>query len=88
MQQLNRNFLLNIHFDSLSYLNYDEYPTVGVYNLVSNIGGIIGLLLGMSLLSVFEIIEIFIFNIVLIVQHKYKQFKLKRKQNQQHSVVV
>ena len=39
---------LRIHFDSISYLNYQESPSISVYNLVSNIGGVVGLLLGIS----------------------------------------
>ena len=37
---------LYINYESLSYLNYEESPSISVYNLVSNIGGAIGLLLG------------------------------------------
>ena len=40
--------LLNFYlvYNSISYLNYEESPSISVYNLVSNIGGAIGLLLG------------------------------------------
>jgi hypothetical protein len=37
---------LYMTYSSLSYLNYQETPTVTIYNLVSNIGGVMGLLLG------------------------------------------
>jgi hypothetical protein len=37
---------LYINYESLSYLNYEESPSITIYNLVSNIGGAIGLLLG------------------------------------------
>ena len=37
---------LSLNFRSLAYLNYKESPTISIYNLVSNIGGVIGLLLG------------------------------------------
>ena len=76
----NKNYIdLYINYNSLSYYNYDESPSISVYNLVSNIGGAIGLLLGMSLLSIFEILEMIVLSIILIVQHKYKSFKLKRR---------
>ncbi len=64
------------------YMNYDESPSISAYNLISNIGGAIGLLLGMSLLSIFEIFEIVVISIFLIVKHKYKAVKLKRNQDQ------
>jgi hypothetical protein len=41
---------LTINFRSLSYLNYEETPTVSIFNLLSNIGGVIGLLLGIFLI--------------------------------------
>jgi hypothetical protein len=54
--------------------------------LVSNVGGAIGLLLGMSLLSIFEVLEMIILSIFLIIKHKYKSFKLKR-QKRDESIV-
>ena len=48
----NRTYIINdlvslsIHYHSLNYLNYVESPTVSTFDLVSNIGGIVGLLLG------------------------------------------
>ena len=42
-----KNFIgFTINYNSFSYLNYEESPSVSVYNLISNIGGAIGLLLG------------------------------------------
>ena len=81
---LTRNELRNLsdstniilYFDSAGYLNYEESPSISVYNLISNIGGSIGLLLGMSLLSIFEVLEMVILSIYLIIRHKYKSFKL------------
>ena len=37
---------ISVEFNSLSYLNYEETPSISIYNLVSNVGGVIGLLLG------------------------------------------
>ena len=77
---------VDLNFDSVSYVNYEEFPSISVYNLVSNIGGAIGLLLGMSLLSIFEVLEMIVLAIVLIIQHKFKSFKL-RKQKPNESIV-
>ena len=73
-----------INYESLSYLSYQESPSISVYNLVSNIGGAIGLLLGMSLLSIFEVIQMVLLSIYLIVKQKYKL----RKQNKQKELIV
>ena len=74
---------VDLNFDSVSYVNYEESPSISVYNLVSNIGGAIGLLLGMSLLSIFEVLEMIVLAIVLIIQHKFKSFKLKKQKSNQ-----
>ena len=75
-----------LYFDSVSYLNYEESPSISVYNLISNIGGLIGLLLGMSLLSIFEVLEMVILCVYLIIRHKYRSFKLK-KHKQKEAIV-
>jgi hypothetical protein len=79
------SLVLNIAFDSLSYLNYEESPSISVYNLISNIGGVICLLLGMSLLSIFEVFEMVILNIILIIKHNYK--KIKQQKMKKSSIV-
>ena len=76
---------LYIKYDSASYLNYEETPTISLFALLSNIGGVIGLLLGMSFLSLFELIELAISSIFYIIKHKYQKNKLKKKQS--HSIV-
>ena len=77
--EITNSLILNIAFDSLSYLNYEESPSISVYNLISNIGGVIGLLLGMSLLSIFEVFEMIILNIILIIKYNYKKIKQQKK---------
>ena len=37
---------LSIYYNSFSYINYKESPTISIYSLISNIGGVLGLLLG------------------------------------------
>ena len=72
---------LYINYNSLSYLNYEESPSISVYNLVSNIGGAIGLLLGMSLLSIFEVLEMIFVNIFFIFKHKLTKLRGKSKKS-------
>jgi hypothetical protein len=58
--------ILNVYFPQLKYTEVSETPKVGVISLISNIGGTLGLFLGISLLSFVEIVEIF-FEIVFIL---------------------
>ena len=51
---------LQINYDSFSYTKMSEFPSKNLVSVISDIGGIIGLFLGMSLLSLVEIFEILI----------------------------
>ena len=51
---------LNIYYDDLSYTESVESPKLEIVDLVSNIGGVMGVFVGASLLSFFEIIEVII----------------------------
>ena len=51
---------MNVFYDSLSYEFSEETPQMDIVALVANIGGNLGLFLGVSLLSVCELIEILI----------------------------
>lgn len=65
-EDLKKNILkLNIYFESLSYASITEQPSTNIVSLLSNIGGTLGLFLGMSALSFIEIFE-FLFEILFI----------------------
>ena len=49
---------VNIHFKTTTVTHVDEQPTMLPFDLVSNVGGILGLFVGMSLLSMCEIIQL------------------------------
>ena len=49
---------VNIHFKTTTVTHVDERPTMLPFDLVSNVGGIWGLFVGMSLLSMCEIIQL------------------------------
>jgi hypothetical protein len=51
---------VRITYSDLSYTQIVEIPKVTVIDLISNIGGTLGLFLGMSLLSFFEIFELLV----------------------------
>ncbi|XP_078692023.1 acid-sensing ion channel 1C-like [Branchiostoma floridae x Branchiostoma belcheri] len=55
-----RNLLkLNIYYEALNYEQISESPGYEVENLLGDLGGQLGLWVGMSLLSAMEVVEIF-----------------------------
>ena len=42
----NDSLKIKLYYSELSYLNYEETPTMIIYNLISNLGGIMGFMLG------------------------------------------
>ena len=71
---------INVYYDSLSYLQMTESPSGDIINLFSNIGGTLGLFIGMSVLSLSELIELLIKVMIIcfkkILFSKKKQVKL------------
>ena len=51
---------VNIFYDSLSYSVSTESPQMDVISLLANIGGNLSLFLGVSVFSLFEIVEVLI----------------------------
>jgi hypothetical protein len=47
----------NIYYDDLKYVNISHSAKLDAINLMSNIGGILGVCIGISFLSLFEIVE-------------------------------
>ena len=60
----------SIFYDSLSLIEVTEYPSFGLVDFISNIGGTFGLFLGMSVLSFLELVEIFFEMIVFLLFKK------------------
>lgn len=59
IDELRSNILsLNVHYSSLSYQSFTEYPKTQLVDLISNIGGTLGLFLGVSFLSFIEILDL------------------------------
>lgn len=53
-------FGVSIYYDELKYTYISETAAIDSASLVSNIGGTLGLFLGMSILSFVEVIELVI----------------------------
>ena len=51
---------LNVFYGDLAYIEYNQRPKTTFADLISNIGGILGVLIGASFLSILEIIEVLI----------------------------
>ena len=64
---------LNIYYDSLTYTESTESVSINFVSLFSSIGGFMGLFLGMSVMTLVEILEIII-NILYetFLREKYK----------------
>lgn len=62
--------VVNIYYESLAYTEITEAPTVSEISLLSNIGGLTGLFLGLSLLSFIELIELIFLILFLFVSKK------------------
>jgi hypothetical protein len=64
MDELKKSILLiNVFYKRMSHLRLQESPAITSDSLVSSIGGNMGLFLGMSILTILEIVE-FIYNII------------------------
>jgi hypothetical protein len=63
---------VNIYYESLSYLEMIESEAITITDLISRIGGILGLFLGISFMSFMEFVDMF-FKIFLILISKIKK---------------
>jgi hypothetical protein len=60
-ENLEQNVLkVNIYFESLSYTSIQESASISLITMFSNVGGIAGLCLGCSILSLMESFEVII----------------------------
>ena len=67
LEEVNKHFIvLYIYYNKLSYKFISQNPKTEMFNFISNIGGLLGVFLGISFLSFIEIFEI-IYEIFLIL---------------------
>ena len=57
---------LHVYYEDTTYTSVNEIPKMGLVDLLSSMGGLLGLFLGMSFLSIFELLEI-LFEVVIII---------------------
>lgn len=67
---LDQNTVLavNVFYSSSSYMKITEQPAITIYDLLPNVGGTMGLFVGISALSFVEIVEILIEMITFLVK--------------------
>ena len=72
IEDLRSNLLaINVFYNSLSYLSFTEHAKIHVVDLVSNVGGTLGLFLGISFLSFAEIFEcVFYLAMAFLTRHR------------------
>jgi hypothetical protein len=51
-------YLINVYYEDLKYTLINQQPKIELFDLISNLGGILGLFIGFSFISCLEIIEI------------------------------
>jgi hypothetical protein len=68
----NSMIAFNVYYKSLQFTSITEMPKTPLIGLIANIGGLLGLFIGVSFLSFGEVIEI-ICEIVFIVLKKNKK---------------
>jgi hypothetical protein len=49
---------LNIYYESLSYTHLSESPKIDFFSLIGFVGGILGLFLGVNVISICELLEV------------------------------
>jgi hypothetical protein len=64
--------LVNVFYNEMGYTEISELPIYSFISLVSNLGGQLGLFLGMSFLTFFELIEVLI-RVILMFKKKEKE---------------
>lgn len=76
-EKVKRNVLsFNIYFDDLQYTLIEDYVKTTPEDLLSSVGGTLGLFIGVSFLSTVEFIEIFV-NILFVLFEKDKRNVIK-----------
>ena len=61
---------VNINYNQLAYTQIKEIQRISLLDLITNIGGTMGLFVGFSFISLFEIVELLIF-LVYMILHRF-----------------
>jgi len=72
---LSGNSHVNIYYPDFYYTSITEQPKMTFDNLIGNLGGLLGLFIGGSLISFFEIFELLISVLVIMFKNRKKKVK-------------
>jgi hypothetical protein len=66
-----RDFVfLNVYFANLKYTKIEQTPKTSIIELISNLGGALGIFLGFSVFSLIEFVEVIAQVIIVLVKSK------------------
>ena len=65
--QIDNYVFFNVYYENLQYTVIDQIAQMNVFDLISNIGGNLGLFIGISFLSFAELIELLVEIIYIIL---------------------
>ena len=68
---------LNVYYKNIYYTSIVESPSITLVSLVSNLGGNLGLFLGLSVLSLLEIFELIISLSTAVNHHVRSKSKIR-----------
>ncbi|XP_045160274.1 amiloride-sensitive sodium channel subunit beta-like isoform X2 [Mercenaria mercenaria] len=85
ISKISNNFLkLNIYYEDLNYENITEVPEIELQQFLSDVGGAIGLWIGLSILSLCELVQLFVelcdYGIHKTVKERRQKKKKRRKE--------
>ncbi|XP_052233186.1 degenerin del-1-like [Dreissena polymorpha] len=82
-QGFKNNFLkLNVYYEDLNFQNITESPQITIHQFLSDVGGTIGLWIGLSILSLCELVQLFA---ELCNYGIHKTIKERRHETERHS---
>jgi hypothetical protein len=64
------HLVLNVYFASQEYTEIRETPKMSPFDLISNLGGVLGIFLGLSIFTLAEVMEILILMISLFFRKR------------------
>lgn len=84
MSRLSRElFFVDIFYSNLQYVNIQTKPAYDALKLFSDLGGALGLILGGTVLTVFELFD-FVFNFVSDFVKSFGLFRILRSRKRQN----
>ena len=78
---------IQVYYRSLKYTWIGEQAKMNIFDIISNIGGTLGLFVGLSFVSLFEITEILLEALFIVGKIKWKKLNHKQDKNLANSTL-